>query len=328
MMFRSLMVPVDGSAFAEHALPPAVDLAKRTGATLHLVRVHQPPVLPAPEAPLIVDTGWLEALKAEERKYLADVQLAPMLADARVETALVEGFPSDALAAYARSREIDLIVMTTHGRGGISRFWLGSVADALVRQAGTPVLLVRPDEEVGDELPAAPPMRHFLIPTDGSSLSHSVLDPALELGGLKEARFTLLRVLLPLPPMPRPWTMGRTAAEAEILAEDRQRALTELDTLAAPYRARGLDVECEAVTHPNPATAILEFAATNSVDVIALATRGRSGWARVAMGSVADKVMRASVLPVLLYRPPSPGTNRGSKSAAESQRSATDHART
>ena len=322
-MFRSLMVPVDGSAFAEHALPPARDLARATGATLHLVRVHQPPVLPAPEAPLIVDTDWLEALKAEEKRYLASVASLPVMGDAKVETALAEGFPADALAGYARAHDVDLIVMTTHGRGGISRFWLGSVADALVRQAGTPVLLIRPDDDV-EELPSPPPIRHILIPTDGSALSQSVLEPALDLGGLTGARFTLLRVLLPLPPMPRPWTVGRAAAEVEVLQEDRERALAELDALATPLRARGLSIECEARTHPNPATAILDFAATHSVDAIALATRGRSGWARVAMGSVADKVMRASMLPVLLYRPPSPGTNRASRAAGEAQR---DHAR-
>jgi nucleotide-binding universal stress UspA family protein len=327
-MFKSLMVPVDGSAFAEHALAPALDLARATGATLHLVRVHQPPVLPAPDAPLIVDTEWLEALKAEERKYLAHVQGTLMEAGARIEMALVEGFPADALAAYVRTHEIGLIMMTTHGRGGISRFWLGSVADALVRQAGTPVLLIRPGDDVQDELPAAPPMRHILIPTDGSALSESVLEPALELWERTDARFTLLRVLLPLPPMPRPWTAGRAAVDAEILTEDRRRALAELNTVAEPLRKRGLTIECEAVTHANPATAILEFAATSSVDVIALATRGRSGWARVAMGSVADKVMRASMLPVLLYRPPSPGTNRAVKSATTAQRDVTDHAAT
>lgn len=323
-MFRSLMVPVDGSAFAEHALPSALDLARATDARVHLVRVHQPPVLPAPEAPLIVDTDWLAALKEEEQKYLTNLKSLPTLGGVNVETALVEGFPADALAAYARAQEIDLIVMTTHGRGGISRFWLGSVADALVRQAGTPVLLIRPDEEVPEELPTMPPIRHILIPTDGSALSQSVLEPALDLGGLTGARFTLMRVLLPLPPMPRPWTAGRAAAEVEVLQEDRERALAELDAVASPLRERGLSIECDAVTHPNPATAILDFAATNAVDAIALATRGRSGWARVAMGSVADKVMRASMLPVLLYRPPSPGTNRTSRAAGDAQR---DHAR-
>lgn len=310
-MFRSLMVPVDGSAFAEHALAPAAELAKRMGSTLHVVRVHQPPILPAPEAPIVVDTDWLEALKADERKYLADVQLAPALAGVKVETALVEGFPAEALAAYARSRGIDLIVMTTHGRGGISRFWLGSVADGLVRQAAAPVLLMRPDEDVEDEMPEAPPMRHFLIPTDGSELSRSAIEPALELGG-NGARYTLLRVLLPLPPMPRPFTVTKHAGEAEILEEERRRLLAELDTLAEEYRARGAKMETAVVVHANPATAILEYAATNSVDVIAIATRGRSGWARVAMGSVADKVMRASSLPVLIYRPASPSPARES----------------
>jgi nucleotide-binding universal stress UspA family protein len=238
----------------------------------------------------------------------------------------VEGFPAEALAAYATAEGIDMIVMTTHGRGGLSRFWLGSVADALVRQAGTPVLLIRPDDDGKEEASAAPPLRHILVPSDGSSLSRSVLEPALALGELTGARFTLLRALLPLPPQPRPWTLATTAIEPEMLAEERLRALEEMEAVATPLRDRGLAIECAVVTHRNPATAILEFAATNSVDAITLGTRGRSGWARAALGSVADKVMRAATLPVLLYRPPAPGVNRQSRDSLAGRGNVANHA--
>jgi nucleotide-binding universal stress UspA family protein len=312
-MLTSLMVPLDGSIFAEHALPAAIDLARRTGATLHLVRVHQPPVLPSPDAPVIVDVDWVESLRAEELAYLDRV------AASHVEPTglgfvkrLVNGFPADALSAYVQEVGIGMIVMTTHGRGGISRFWLGSVADALVRQSRTPVLLIRPREvEPADERP--PLLRHILVPTDGSHLSYTVLEPALALGALSGARFTILRVLAPLPSLA--WTLNM-GAEDEQLIEERTHALNALERIAEPIRARGVAIECAVLVHGVPAQAILDYTASHAVDAITLATRGRSGWARVAMGSVADKVMRGGLVPVLLFRPPAYGTTQESRDMA------------
>ena len=309
-MSKALMVPLDGSAFAEHALPAALDLARRLGATLHVVRVHQPPILPSPDAPVIVDAAWVESLRTEELAYLQDVAdrfLAPT--GIAFATKLVDGFPADALSAYARVQAIDVILMTTHGRGGMSRFWLGSVADALVRQSRTPVLLIRPhDVDPTDE--PAPALRHILVPTDGSELSLGVVEPALALGAPGGARYTLLRVL------PRLWAPSIGAGEEAVSEEERADALAALERVARPLRARGTAIESVVLVDPAPAQAILSFASASDCDAIALATRGRSGWARVALGSVADKVMRGSTLPVLLYRPPAPGSNRPGSAAA------------
>jgi nucleotide-binding universal stress UspA family protein len=300
-MIESILVPLDGSIFAEHAMPAAIDLARRNGATLHLVRVHQPPILPSPDAPVIVDAAWTEALRTEEQAYIeriAEQEIAPT--GLQFVQRLVDGFPADALSDYARAEGIDLIVMTTHGRGGFSRFWLGSVADALVRQSRTPVLLIRPRaEEPVDELP--PALRHILVPTDGSQLSYGILDKALALGGPANTRFTLLRVLAPRPlaPFPRAsWDVDR-----DVPREERAAALAELDEVAGRLRVHGVEAECAVVVHPVAAQAIIDFSVTHAVDAITLATSGRSGWTRVALGSVADKVMRATTLPVLLFRP-------------------------
>jgi nucleotide-binding universal stress UspA family protein len=321
-MIESILVPLDGSIFAEHALPAAIDLAKRNGATLHLVRVHQPPILPSPDAPVIVDTAWIEAIRAEEVAYIdriAEQEIAPT--GLQFAKRLVDGFPADALRDHARAEAIDLIVMTTHGRGGFSRFWLGSVADALVRQSRTPVLLIRPHaEEPADEVP--PALRHILVPTDGSQLSYGVLGKALALGGPGAARFTLLRVLAPHPAAPFPrasWDVDRDVPRAE-----RAAALAALEEVAGRLRVQGVDAACAVVVHPVPAQAIVDFSVTHAVDAITLATSGRSGWTRVALGSVADKVMRATTLPVLLYRP-DPSRTGGLAVVAGSGESAVIH---
>jgi nucleotide-binding universal stress UspA family protein len=240
----------------------------------------------------------------QEEEYLRSIANRCMeRAGLAVRTELLAGVPANALGTYAYEMDVGLIVMTTHGRGGISRAWVGSVADALVRRSRVPVLLLRPPArpDPHQELRA----RHLLIPIDGSQLSERVIEPAVALGMTCGARYTLLRVALPIPLVPvRPATVA--SRQQDMIERERLQALEQLEAAARPLRARGLDVQTIVVHDPSPATAILEFAADNAVDMIALATRGRGGWSRVALGSVADKVMRGALLPVMLFRPPVP----------------------
>src|SRR5262245_47763355 len=123
VMLRSILVPVDGSSFGEHALPMAVSLARKAGATLHLVHVHQvvPPTNIAGVA--VMDTLELHR-RQDEQAYLSD--LARRVAEGRslsLETALIEGDVAPALQEHARAKGIGLMVLSTHGRGALSRFW-------------------------------------------------------------------------------------------------------------------------------------------------------------------------------------------------------------
>jgi nucleotide-binding universal stress UspA family protein len=304
-MARTIMVPLDGSTFAEHALPIALGLARESAGRVHLVQAHEPPPVPSsPDILIPYDGEWDAAMRANERTYLDSVanRIAER-AGAAVRTELLDGVPAMALATYAREMELDLIVMTTHGRGGLSRMWLGSVADGVVRRSGVPVLLLRPkDEEVDYEARLTP--RHILIPLDGSELSHGIIDTAAWLGSLTGARFTLLRVTVPVPVLRAPGPLSDDGFAAKLIAEQELHAGEYLDRVAGGFRSRGLEVETAIVAHSSPASAILEFAATNAVDLVGIATHGRGGWSRLALGSVADKVLRGALMPVLLYRPP------------------------
>jgi nucleotide-binding universal stress UspA family protein len=91
--------------------------------------------------------------------------------------------------------------------------------------------------------------------------------------------------------------------DRDVPREERAAALAELEEVAGRLRVQGVEAECGVVIHPVPAQAIIDFSVTHAVDAITLATSGRGGWTRVALGSVADKVMRGTTLPVLLYRP-------------------------
>jgi nucleotide-binding universal stress UspA family protein len=301
---RQIMVPLDGSPFSEHALPVALAVARRTGARLHLVQVHERPAGQVqPDGAQFCDDRWDGALRAQEQEYLRSVAHRCMeRAGIDPVTELLDGPIITALASYISEVGIDRIVMTTHGRGGISRAWMGSVADGLVRRAAVPLLLIRPQVEKVDWNRALT-TRHVLVPLDGSELSEGILEPALEFGGLSDAQFTLLRVVLPLPFVLGPHAAG-PAFDEQGAAQSRVNAASYLDSVASRLRARGVNVGVDTIFHTAPGIGILDYAATHAVDMVAMATHGRGGWSRVALGSVADKVMRGTMMPVLLYRPP------------------------
>ena len=181
-MFRTILVPLDGSTFGEHALPLALELAQKTGATLHLAHVLMPLSAVFADAPPFVapstEDQILEQQRATERSYLDTT--ARRLSEAgapSVQTSLLSGDVPDVLSSQVSATGADLVVMATHGYGPFTRFWLGSVADELVRSLPIPLLLIRPGEEEAD-LDRPPPLNHILLPLDGSELAEQMVEPA------------------------------------------------------------------------------------------------------------------------------------------------------
>jgi len=326
---RSILVPLDGSQFGEHALPYALGLARRAQAKLELAHARDPvslwdvPAGSTPEEEDRVATGRAHA-------YLADVARRVKAASPSVAvrttllhgdaadalhkypdvdrpdtvfltTTLLDGSVADALCEYTTETKPDLVVLTTHGRGPLSRFWLGSVATDLVQRAPAPVLLVRPKETPPDMAADLAP-RRILIPLDGSQFGEQIIPLALAVGGLAGAEYRLLRVVPPI------------LSSSQIGFETRRGVLpTVADQLRAEAYGYMKDLTIHipglsaadfhvAVDWP-PAGVILADVDSSGIDLIALETRGRSGLAKLLLGSVADKVVRGANVPVLLQRP-------------------------
>jgi nucleotide-binding universal stress UspA family protein len=298
-MFHSILVALDGSAFGEQALPLALELARRAGANLQLVHVHDPGA-----DRLLTYYALDPRVKEEERAYLeAVVRRLTAQADVPVDPILLSGPVAETLQEYARATGADLVVMTTHGRGPLSRFWLGSVADRLVRSLPLPLLLVRPQEPLAPlEAPAS--LRRILILLDGSDLAEQILDPALALGNLMQAEYTLLRVIKPVPVYGLDLTgYAPGALDQSILKQIQEGAQTYLDGVAERLRARSLKVCTRVTVYPQAAAAILDEARAGDSQLIALTTHGRGGLRRLLLGSVADKVVRQATIPVLVQHP-------------------------
>ncbi|HSJ31642.1 MAG TPA: universal stress protein [Longimicrobiales bacterium] len=294
-MLKRIMVPVDGSGFAEYGLPPALALVRATGARLHLVMVHEPPLMIERS---LMGLEVLEAQQKEmEEEYLTALFERLTEQGMNAERSVITGTPADALANFARRRDIDLIVMSTHGHGGLSRYWIGSVADGLIRRSRVPVLLFRPVE--GASGPGESFVRRVLVAVDGSPASERALPAAADICAATGAACTLIRVVVP----PSRAITSRLPDTARMVRER-----TEEESREAEAYLRDLvgesslpdSTRTEIVTGYDAAAAIVRTAETERADMIAVGTRGHGGAARMLLGSVADKLIRASPVPVLV----------------------------
>lgn len=329
-MFRRIVVPLDGSDFSLTALPHALALAAGSDTVLDLVSSidstatmsamgYGGPGIMGGEAgvgaPIAIPAATAELLEAErsgrEKALRETAERLRGHASATVEWTVLDGEPSDAVAAHVDATDAELVVMSTHGRGTIERAWLGSVADRLVRHLAVPVLLVRPSDEAtrdgsGDPAPgSAPAIHRVLVPLDGSPLSEAALDPAIRLARVAGASVRLLRVtgvhlMIGSPYIPHAAQEHQVHFEAA-----RREAWQYLEGVAERLAADGVDVAGIDVRDGAAAATILD-AARESADLIAMATHGRGGLRRLFLGSVSDKVLRGASLPVLLVRPGEP----------------------
>jgi nucleotide-binding universal stress UspA family protein len=306
---HAIMVALDGSSFAHASIPVALGLARQLGAPLDLVTVHEPPPgvhsLSGSSAQEHVLERELMAHQREvARRALHDLreQLTQLRDAPVVTTTELTGAPAEQLRTHARDSSARLLVVTTHGHGGLSRQWMGSVTDALVRDSTIPIVTVRPDttqHNVVADLETDWSLKRLLITLDGSANAERILEPLRELIPVNVA-FHLLRVVVPPSPVLRA-LMPADEDERE-RAEQRLSATIYLDHVATRLQAQGIHTTHRVMTDRVPAHAIADGAHEPDIDMVAIATHGRSGIGRALLGSVADKVLRTVNKPVLLYR--------------------------
>lgn len=303
-MPSKVLVPVDGSNFAEHALPYALGVARRTGAAIHLALVHVPAETVSPTYPF---ADALESRDAELREhdtaYMEELVERLKPADVELRPALLRGRVPSALADYVDEAQIDLIVMTTHGRGGLQRTWLGSTADSLIRHCMIPILLVRPSDDTREIDPESDrEIGKVLAALDGSDTSETALRDAFEIGITDDASLVLVHALQPPVAAASPYlphTIQLTQDEMEAREQHMEQYLKRVAERQW-LGDRPTEVRVQVDYHPAPA--ILELAEEEAVDLIALGTHGRGGLRRLVLGSVADKVIRGTHRPVLVHR--------------------------
>jgi nucleotide-binding universal stress UspA family protein len=298
-MFSKILVPLDGSELSERALVPAFALAQRPGSMLTLLRV------PLARTGLVTGLeafdshirGWTQEQHTQEclqaETYLEALKATHTRAGYNVETCVPNEGVLDSILELAKRH--DLIVMSTHGYSGLTKLMMGSVTERVLAAAECPVLVIR----------STKPIRHILVPLDGSELSETALAPALETAGRFNAAVTLFRAVDEVTKLEQVQLtgLGETDIATRLLDRLMKGAENYLNTRVIPPET-ALHVSREAVVSNTPGFRILDYAERHETDLIVMATHGRTGLARWIYGSVTEKVLRNWHSSMLIIRPP------------------------
>jgi nucleotide-binding universal stress UspA family protein len=334
-MMRHILIPLDGSDLAERAIPVAARIARAVeGSAISLVRIIRAPA--EFETSITPTTVWAPAADEEEKReatgYLRQVAQRPELADLQVTPRVYCGPPSATLLMVAKSLGVDLIVMTSRGRSGITRWLLGSVAEGVARESPAPTLIVRSGENYATQVEEVALGGAALVPVDGSPLAETAIEPAARLAVALATEgnvsIHLLYIAQPLPmTATAPLAYGVQGGHAMVLSAELQlikEGDTYLKTLAERVRAEyadalGVKLTYTAIYGMDVASDILATAEGKDgadapahhtpparADFIAMATHGRGGLRRWVMGSVTERVLHATTRPILIVRPTLP----------------------
>ncbi len=296
-MAHNVLIPLDGSRLAERSLAFVPSLSRLDGFNLTLVSVVNPEE----------DVSMLAESEASDREAnVLQTYLHEIAADMhkhhniQVATEVLKGNPAEAILERLHAGKTDLLVVSTHGRSGISRWRIGSVADKLIRGAGCETLVVGPragDTEGWLEAGAVPPFKKILLPVDGSDLAEQALATVQRYAGAFESEVHVVRVI------------NLTAYGDGLMMESSytpqlidtlQEAATEyVAGIAKRIRAPG-GVHTEVLVG-SPAMSLEMYAEKAAIDLVIMTTHGRGGLARAALGSITDRLLGGEA-PVLVVR--------------------------
>ena len=309
--YSRIILPLDGSATSEQVLPYATTLAKRLAVPLRLLMAVEP------ERPAITQTlystrRWNESesfREAEATEYLEHKSVQLRNAGLEVESVILRKEPASGIVEEAGKDQDALIAMASHGRTGLARWWMGSVADKVLHLADNPVLVIRVQEQAADQSTTG--WERLIVPLDGSQLAELALAHAAYLAVAMELPVTLLQAN---PTEAEyysyiatgPGMLPTSAPSSPSISDMIELADNEANSYLAEVRDRLIALNVRSVeTHValgSPADCIVDLVTENPGSTVVMTTHGRSGPGRMLLGSVAERVVRHSGCPVLLVR--------------------------
>ena len=287
---KKILVPLDGSKLSEKVLDHIEVLAKKANTEIILLRVV--PFSWPSEFIHVREMG--DKMDKEASDYLFSIESKLGEKGIKGEVCVKEGNAPEVICNVAREKGVNLIAMSTHGRGMVGRWALGSVADKVIQISHIPVLLYRSS---GEKIPDSHYM-NILIPLDGSRLSESILPHAKRLVELFKAKVSFLHVIN------TDLTESFAVLKDSIQQEEEEiieKIRSYFSTLEKRVKETGTSYEL-VIKKGNPAETICDFASENEIDLITMSTHGHGGISRCFLGSVADKVVQSSSRPVLLIK--------------------------
>jgi len=298
-LYEKILVPLDGSELAQIALPYAEKLAKALGSQIILIYVSES----NDDRNQHMHKFYLQQMAEAAQRDAERFQDRQGVGTIKVDSVMIVGDPAEAIVEYADKQDIGLIVMTTHGRSGIKRWAMGSVADKVLRSTKQPIALIRAKGARPDMLGERTILSKILVTLDGSKESEAVIPYVEELASKLQAEVILLQVIAP-----DYHIYAAGGPEYGVYAEQQIESMKKftrdyLEAIIAGLKQKEVSAKAEIMLG-TAAETIINFADQANVSLVAMTTHGRSGVTRWAIGSVAERVLRAGNTPLLLVRSP------------------------
>jgi nucleotide-binding universal stress UspA family protein len=299
-MFDPILVPLDGSLLAECVLPHASAIARAFDARVMLLRVMDKNQ--SIEKTQLFDLVNWQINKTGARLYLDKMCTRLSNSGMRVEANVLEGLVADTITEYAQDMGTKLIIMSSHGRSGLSQWGISSVTQKIIFSAPTSVLIIRAHQPAGCE---SDEQRYsqIMVPLDGSRRAENVIPMVTLLARHHQARIHIVHVVK-APDMARQLPLAREDIELSdrIVARNREEAIRYLEQVRLHSPLDGIEVKIHLLTSNNAAAALHELAEQEHIDLVSLSAHGYSGNDQWPYGSMVHNFILYSKVPLLIVQ--------------------------
>jgi len=301
LTIRHVLVPLDGSPLAECVLPWAVAVVQALGARMTLLRVLETPAISSATSHHHDAVDW-QMRRAEAQSQLARVDRNLKTSAITSAVEVLEGRPPEQIINFARAQHVDLVVLSTHGEGGLTGWALSSTALMVVRRTYSSLLVVPAHRAQGQRVGDLR-LRRILVPLDCSPRAECVLTLAMALARAHDAELILAHVV-PEPEIPRrlPPSAEDLAVASQLTERNRREAQRYLGDLCDRLLGQQLRVSMRLVVSSRRAPAIRAMADEADVDLVVVSAHGRTGDPRERYGEVAARLVEETSRPVILLQ--------------------------
>ena len=302
-MFKTILVPLDGSQLADCVLPHVVAIARPFDSEITLLRMLEK-TQAGTSAQLFDLVNW-QINKTRATLYLEKIKARIQREKTRVQTTVIEGLVADGITEYAHSHGIKLIVLSSHGRNGLTRWGISSITQKIIMSAQTSLLIVRAHQDGihSDELSERPLYRRILVPLDGSQRAENVLPIVTQLAQFHRSQIHLVQIIQ-TPEMARqmPPTREDVDLSNRIVSRNQEEAGRYLEQLKSRSFLEGLTIQIHLITSDNTAVALHQLVEQENIDMVALSAHGYSGIHQWPYGSMVNNFVQYGKIPLLVVQ--------------------------
>jgi nucleotide-binding universal stress UspA family protein len=302
-MFETILVPLDGSQLADCVLPHVVAIARPFGAETTLLRVLEKNHA-GTSAQLFDLLNW-QINKTRAALYLDKIQARLQKSNIRVRTEVLEGLIAEGITEYAQTQGIKLIILSSHGRHGLTQWGISSVTQKIILSAQTSLLIIRAHQYgVGSgELTETPIYQHILVPLDGSQRAENVLPIITQLANFHKSQIHLVQVVQ-TPEMARQMPPAREDIELSdrVVERNRKEAERYLEQLKSRSYLEGITVQTHLITSDNTAVALHQLGEQEHIDLVALSAHGYSGNHQWPYGNIVNNFIMYGRVSLLIVQ--------------------------